>query len=194
MAEDSEPAAEETSTVSNDAHKSTGNDAPNGETTEAKEADIPNPQHADFYQELRKKIRTWIQNGDGAKNKWVEYILCAPDLFHLLCRLVIDERVSLADKGKLAIAIAYFISPFDLMPEILMGPIGYLDDIAISSYVLNGIIKRHPDLVKEYWAGEGDVLELIERIITTADEMLGSGLIEKLHAFIHAKPNDQTPK
>lgn len=152
---------------------------------------LTDPKHADFYQELRKKIRAWATAPDGTKSPWVEYILCAPDLFHLLCKLVMDERVSVADKGKLAVAIAYFISPLDLMPEIFLGPIGYLDDIAISSYVLNGIITNHPEVVREHWAGEGDVLDLIERIVSKADEMVGSGLVKKLLGLLSGTSNDK---
>ncbi len=49
----------------------------------------------------------------------------APDLLHLLCKLTIDEDVPVKERAKLAAAIAYFISPIDLVPEAIVGIIGY---------------------------------------------------------------------
>jgi uncharacterized membrane protein YkvA (DUF1232 family) len=104
-----------------------------------------------------------------------------PDLFHLLCKLSLDDEVPIKEKAKLAGAIAYFVSPVDLLPEIITGPLGYLDDIAVAAYVLNGIINNTDKaLVEKHWAGDGDVLHVIRQIIKGADEMLGSGLWAKL--------------
>jgi len=49
-----------------------------------------------------------------------------------LFKLSVDARIPLAHKAQLAAAIAYFVSPFDLIPEGLIGPGGFLDDIALS--------------------------------------------------------------
>jgi uncharacterized membrane protein YkvA (DUF1232 family) len=104
----------------------------------------------------------------------------APDLFHLLCKLVLDEQVLVADKARLAGAIVYFISPLDFIPEGLFGPLGYTDDIAVAAYVLNSIINHtDPEIVKKHWAGEGEVLDVIQRILVSADEMIGGGLWNK---------------
>jgi len=135
----------------------------------------------DFYQSLRTTIRDWLQNEDGKANKWAEYLMCAPDIFHLLCKLAIDKDVLVADKAKLAGVIIYFISPVDLIPEALIGPLGYADDIALAAYVLNGIVNNtDPEIIKKHWAGEGDVLQVIQQILAVADEMVGSGLWNKL--------------
>ena len=137
----------------------------------------------DFYRNLRRKIKDWVLNKNGANNKWAEYILLAPDLFYLLYKLALDKDVLVADKVKLAAAIAYFISPIDLVPEALLGPVGYIDDIALAAYVLNSIINHtDPELIRKHWAGEEDVLEVIQRILKLADQMLGSGLWNRLKA------------
>lgn len=139
----------------------------------------------DFYQKLRVKIKKWLDSKNGAHNRWAEYILLAPDIFHLLYKLTLDKDVYVADKAKLAAAIAYFISPIDLMPEALLGPAGYVDDLALAAYVLNGIINNtDPEVVRRNWAGDGDVLEVIQSILRVADKMVGSGLWKKLKAKI----------
>jgi uncharacterized membrane protein YkvA (DUF1232 family) len=140
-------------------------------------------KHADFYQSLRARISTWLaKQGEGYR--YAQLLLVAPDLFHLLCRLALDKRVPPAEKAKLAGAIAYFVSPFDLIPEILLGPAGLLDDIAVAAFALNSVINAgQGEIAKELWAGDGDVLALVQHIVSTADEMLGAGVWRKLRAF-----------
>lgn len=142
-------------------------------------------QDTGYYQELRNKFKSWIQTKEGKDHKWSEYLLATPDLFHLLCKLSIDKDVPVKEKAKLAGVIAYFVSPIDLVPEAIVGPIGYIDDISLAAYVLNQIVNNtDPEVIKRHWAGEGDVLELIQRILERADEMIGSGLWTKLKNMI----------
>ena len=142
-------------------------------------------QDTGYYQELRNKFKSWIQTDEGKDHKWSEYLLATPDLFHLLCKLSIDKDVPVKEKAKLAGVIAYFVSPIDLIPEAIVGPIGYIDDVSLAAYVLNQIVNNtDPEIIKRHWAGEGDVLELIQRILERADEMIGSGLWTKLKNMI----------
>ncbi|HEX3011518.1 MAG TPA: hypothetical protein VHQ70_05685, partial [Syntrophomonadaceae bacterium] len=66
-------------------------------------------QELDFYQNLRNKMKTWLQSEEGKKTEWADFLMLAPDLFHLLCKLAIDPEVPAAEKAKLAGAIVYFI-------------------------------------------------------------------------------------
>ncbi len=139
----------------------------------------------DFYQSFRNKMHEWIKSDDGKVHKFADILMFGPDLFHLLCKLSMDENVSVGHKAKLAGAIAYFISPIDLLPEAILGPVGYADDIAIAAYVLNNIINDvDPELLRKHWAGDEDVLKVIKQIIAVADQMVGKGLWGKLkHKF-----------
>ncbi|PLX00946.1 MAG: hypothetical protein C0591_00245 [Marinilabiliales bacterium] len=139
----------------------------------------------DFYEKLRLKIVNWLETETGRKNKWAEYLLLVPDFFYMLIKLATDEAVPSHEKAKLILAIAYFISPIDLLPEAFLGPLGYLDDLALSAYVLNGIINKvSPEIVQKYWIGDGDVLLLIKGVLAKADEMIGSGLWEKIKKVV----------
>jgi len=138
-------------------------------------------QQKDFYQDLRKRMHEWLGSEEGKSNKWAEYLMFAPDLFHLLCKLSIDKDVPVKEKAKLAGAIAYFISPLDLIPEAITGPVGYIDDIALAAYVLNSIVnKTNPDVLRRHWAGDEDVLVAIQHILQVAENMVGKGLWNKL--------------
>lgn len=135
----------------------------------------------DFYKKLRKQFREWLKTDEGKTNKFAEYLMFAPDLFHLLCKLSIDKDVPAIEKAKLVAAIAYFVSPVDLMPEVLAGPLGYVDDIALAAYVLNSLInKTDEQIIRKHWVGDGDVLNVIQQILNIADAMLGSGIWESL--------------
>lgn len=137
--------------------------------------------YEDFYQKLRAKVKKWLDSKSSNNNKWTQYLVAAPDLFYMMFKLVQDETVESALKVKLVFALAYFISPFDLIPEAVLGVAGYIDDIALAAYVLNDLMHKTDEaLIRRYWLGEGDVLSLIRRIINTADDMLGSGLYKKL--------------
>jgi uncharacterized membrane protein YkvA (DUF1232 family) len=140
-------------------------------------------KHADFYRSLRTRITSWLEaHGEGFRH--AKLLLVAPDLFHLLCRLALDKRVPAGEKAKLAGAIAYFVSPLDLVPELLTGPIGFLDDIAVAAFALNSVINSgQGEIAKELWAGDGDVLAIIQQIVSTADEMLGAGVWRRLRSF-----------
>ena len=81
--------------------------------------------------------------------------------------------------------------PLDLIPEAIAGPIGYLDDISIAAYVLNSIVNNtSPEVVRKHWAGEKDVLDVIQQILKKADEMVGSGLWKKLKRLIDGSKED----
>lgn len=135
----------------------------------------------DFYQKLRRRMRKYLQSPQGKSSQWAEFLMFAPDLFHLLCRLMMEPEVPAKDKAKLAAVIAYFISPLDLIPEAILGPFGYIDDIALAAYALNSVInKTNPEVVKRHWAGEEDVIKVIQNILAVADKMVGSGLWKKL--------------
>lgn len=123
-----------------------------------------------FYDKLRSKVR-------GYTGKYMEWILLIPDLFMLLFRLSIDNRVPGKYRGLLLVGIAYFVSPIDVIPEALLGPLGLLDDLVISAYILEKIIAGVPrEVVLEHWSGEEDILEAIRKITRRANDLVGNRL------------------
>lgn len=141
--------------------------------------------HSDFYRRLRRRIKVWAEKEENRSYEWLEWLLLAPDLFHLLICLLTDSDVPKKEKVKVAAVMAYFISPVDLLPEALFGPTGFLDDIVLTAYALNGIVNRtDARIVKKYWAGESDVLMTIQTILENADRMIGSGLFRRLRKMI----------
>ncbi len=140
----------------------------------------------DFYQKMRTDVRTWLQSKTGKSSQWSEYVLLAPDLFHLLAKLALDKDVPPSEKAKIAGALAYFVSPIDLIPEALFGPIGYLDDVALAAFVINSIMKNSdPAIVTRHWAGEQNILELVQQIVDVGSDMLGNKIWDKLKKLVN---------
>jgi uncharacterized membrane protein YkvA (DUF1232 family) len=142
-------------------------------------------EQRDFYQKLRAKVRQWAEGKDVATQKTAELVLAAPDLFHLLTKLVADPRVSAGQKAKLGLVMAYFISPIDLLPEAFLGPLGYADDVALAALAINGLMKdAGQEIVLEHWAGDRDVLALVRGIVNVVDRKLGAGLAARLRRIL----------
>lgn len=140
--------------------------------------------YEDFYLRLRTQIDSWLRE-KGPGNAHAGIVLFAPDLFHLLLKLSLDPRIPRAQKLKLGAAIAYFVSPVDLVPEALLGPAGYVDDIALAAYVLNGLVNAgHGEIAREHWAGSEDLLDVLQRVLAVADRMLGSGMWRRVKAVV----------
>ena len=125
-----------------------------------------------FYDRMRKNIHEF-NSSKGTVGKTAEFLMLVPDMFMLLWRLATDSRVAGKDKILLGTGIAYFILPFDLVPEAIVGPLGYLDDLVFAVYVLNKMLtSTDPEILREHWSGDGDVLETIQRVLTTADTLV----------------------
>ena len=142
-------------------------------------------QQRDFYQKLRARVSEWAASRDNRTNKAASLVLAAPDLFHLCCKLLIDPRTPAKNKITLGAVIAYFISPIDLMPEAIFGPLGYVDDVAFAALAIDKLVESvGEDVIREHWAGEDDGLQLVRSIVATMDEMLGKRIAGKLRKLI----------
>ena len=89
----------------------------------------------DFYDTLLDNLKNYT----GEYESFIDY---GPQLFKLLCDLFntdVDASLRLPICG----AIAYYVTPEDIIPEAIYGPYGYIDDIYISSYVLKMVGKIH---------------------------------------------------
>ncbi len=136
-----------------------------------------------FYYKLRKTVKVWAGGEKSKANEYADYILAGPDLFMLLVRLSRDERVRRTDRIKLSGAAAYFINPLDFVPELLLGPPGLVDDIALSAYVLYEVLENtDPTVVREHWEGSADLLDLLRQILAVADTMVGGPIWRRLIA------------
>lgn len=148
---------------------------------EAEHTDVTRDQATRFYDRIRQSIQSYVEKKGGGVEKTAEYLLLVPDVFILLWRLVNDSRVNGKDKVLVGSAVAYFIFPFDLIPEALVGPIGYLDDLVFAVYVLNKVLtSAGEEIIREHWSGSEDVLAMMQRVLGAADSLIGSDVLNKV--------------
>jgi uncharacterized membrane protein YkvA (DUF1232 family) len=165
-----------------------------------------NPQQAeDFYKRLRGKITAWAEHA-GANKETTGYILILPDIMALFIRLMADPRVSPALKAEIAAASAYVIIPVDLLPELVLGPAGLIDDVIVAMIALNRVVKAMgqvgEDVLLEHWDGDEDILKVIQDILNKADQFVSGTVWNGIKSFMQepsdvvqgqARPTSQPP-
>lgn len=134
-----------------------------------------------FYDRIRLKIAEWAETKGGETSRTViDLLLLAPDFFLLLGRLMRDPRVPATAKYGVAGAIAYYLLPLDFLPEILVGPIGFGDDLILAAMVINRLLKAAPEVVVEHWSGSGELLAQVEKVLNNVDKLVTSKVFEKI--------------
>jgi uncharacterized membrane protein YkvA (DUF1232 family) len=132
----------------------------------------------EFYRTLREKVA-------GYTGAYADYVLLVPDLFLLITRLMLDPRIDSKHKIYLGAALAYAISPIDLISERRFGAIGYLDDLVVVVAALNVLFNEvDRQIILEHWSGKADLLATIQRVLAQADDLVGKSRLEKILAAI----------
>ena len=120
-----------------------------------------NPRERRLYDQLRARV---VKARPEAASGFRDALLLLPDLTVLLFRLMRDSRVPISCKVIAVLGIGYALSPIDLIPSLLVGPIGLVDDLLVVSAALSKILNHvHPDVVRSHWSGQGDVLDAVKR-------------------------------
>jgi uncharacterized membrane protein YkvA (DUF1232 family) len=135
-----------------------------------------------LYDRLRAQIRPFAP---GASSDLRDVMLAFPDLVILLLRLLRDPRVAAGDKTLALFGVVYVLSPLDLMPVWLFGPLGALDDLLVVTATLSRVVNHvHPDVVRSHWSGQGDALRLIQRAADWSEQQLGRRLRRVLRRIL----------
>lgn len=152
----------------------------------AQAAEPPHEELLGFYDRLRERVLGAVERHGGRFSETtVEALLLAPDLFLLLVRLTLDRRVPPRARALLAGTLAYFILPTDLLPEAVLGPAGYLDDLVLAAAVLAQAFGGELDTyTRVHWSGKHELTRVIERITASADTLLGEGLYARLRRLL----------
>jgi uncharacterized membrane protein YkvA (DUF1232 family) len=116
----------------------------------------------DFYQVLKENIGDYSGRLD-------DIVYLAPDFFQLMTRLLDDPRVPRSMRPYLNAAIAYFVVPFDPIPEEAHGPYGYIDDVYVCALTAKKIIDELGDgsVLEENWEGEESIAKTLEDVLAT---------------------------
>lgn len=109
-----------------------------------------------------------------------ESLLFIPNFLKLIYRLAQDANVSKTDRVLLLGTIAYVLSPWDLLPDMIPF-LGQLDDILLMALVLKRLMDSvSRETLLSYWDGDEDLLGLMEDIINLAVKFIPEGVYRKL--------------
>jgi uncharacterized membrane protein YkvA (DUF1232 family) len=92
---------------------------------------------------------------------WRDLLRFLPDVARLLGRVAKDPRVPWHAKAVAGGAIAYVVSPIDLIPDFL-GPMGQMDDVYVVTKALRYLFNTAGyDVVRDLWSGSDDGFTLL---------------------------------
>ena len=162
------------------------------ETTDAAPAAIassPSTGLLSFYDRLRERVAGVIARRGGKLGaRATSALLLVPDVFILLARLSLDREVPKATRAILASTLAYFVLPIDLMPEGIIGPTGYLDDLILALMALSQAFGRELEpYAEKYWNGSQSLRTVMADVLVSANSLVGSNLYDRLRAMLAAK-------
>ena len=136
-----------------------------------------NPRERRLYDRLRNQVAEPVPGGRSGMR---EMLLLLPDLTVLLMRLLRDDRVPGRFKALAIFGVGYVFSPVDLVPSLVFGPLGLVDDLIVVTAALSRLLNHvHPDVVRSHWPGQGDALAAIQRV-TQWSESLFTGRLRDL--------------
>ena len=101
-----------------------------------------------------------------------EAALAIPNLVVLLGRLLKDPAVPKRRKTVAAAALAYFVSPIDVLPDFIPF-VGRVDDVVILAAAIHHLMAAVPeDHLGSYWEGSQDALDIVAGIIEWSADLL----------------------
>jgi uncharacterized membrane protein YkvA (DUF1232 family) len=140
---------------------------------------------------FRQRFLAWTEkNGASLVKEVAEFIRTIPDLLILFIKLAKDPRIANVLKLKIALCIAYVITPVDLIPEIVAGPLGFADDGVAMGLLIAGLVSEIPqEYIREHWKGRPEVLEFIIKGhgLAAMISKLPEGILRKLAALFGKK-------
>ena len=101
------------------------------------EKDCPQRDYDSFYLRLRRRVEDWSRRHMNDADTYI-YSLRA-GLFLPADEADGDAEVPRRCKAQCAAALAYFVSPIDVIPDVL-GGLGWLDDLYVALLVVNSLL------------------------------------------------------
>ena len=146
------------------------------------------PRLLAFYDRLRGRVVEYVARREGKLASRfgagaAEALLLVPDVFILLVRLALDPRVPSRSRALVGGALAYFLLPFDLFPEMVVGPVGFLDDLVLAAGVLAEAFSGSVEpLAEHHWSGRDSVRQVLRDVADSGRALLGDSLYQRIQA------------
>ncbi len=153
---------------------------------DAEDDQLPSAGLLSFYDRLRERVANTVEKRGGKLGPGAaQALLLAPDVFILLVRLSLDKEVPRSTRMLVGGALAYFIMPLDLMPELVLGPMGFLDDLLLSVAVLTEVLGRDMEpFAEKHWSGTRRLRTVMGDVLGSAHSLVGDNVYDRLRAML----------
>jgi len=102
----------------------------------------------------------------------------------LLARLAVDKRVPVKRKLMMGGVVAYLMLPIDIIPDFIP-LLGHVDDIVLLVMGLNMVLNdTDQKVLEDNWSGDGDILEIMKKITSTAEKFLDKNVLQKIKKWL----------
>ena len=147
---------------------------------------LPSKKLLSFYDRLRERILHSVEKRGGKMSEnALKALLLVPDVFILLVRLMLDKSVPGSTRAMVGGALAYFVLPADLLPEMILGGAGFMDDLILATAVLSQAFGGDLEpYARRHWSGPEDLRVVLRDISQTAQSLLGQNLYDKLRKLM----------
>lgn len=145
------------------------------------------PKMHSYYRQLQIRVETWLASEEAGRHPCAELYPHLPELFLLLTELGLDSRVEERERVAIFSALKYIVAPFDLIPEGILGPAGYCDDLVLAALVVDRLATRlDGTLLTQHWRGSQDVVSVARTILESATTMVGNETCARLRGWLPA--------
>jgi len=155
------------------------------ERVQVEEVELVSTGLLSSYDRLRRRIVEALERRGRLGRALSEPLMLAPDLLVLLARLCMDRDVSPASRRLIVGALAYFLTPVDMLPEAFLGVGGFLDDVVLASLVLSHSLDAELEpLAVKHWSGNQNLRVVLADVSGAGAALLGVSLYERLKGFL----------
>lgn len=96
------------------------------------------------------------------------------DIYKLLSDILNDKQLKTNLRLKTCATLGYFVVPFDIIPEQIYGPHGYIDDIFLCAHVSKEIKEENGiKFLDEHWDGDEELEDVLNICYIKSKEILG---------------------
>ncbi|MEM6453924.1 MAG: DUF1232 domain-containing protein [Acidobacteriota bacterium] len=150
---------------------------------------LPSGGLLSFYDRLRARISDALESrNERFGPQMAELLLLAPDTFMLLARLALDRDVPKEKRAIIVSALAYFVLPADLLPEMALGAAGYVDDVFIAAVLLQHAFGRDlATFAEKHWSGRENLRVVLRDVVDSAHSVLNADIYAKVKDFLAKK-------
>ena len=132
-----------------------------------------------WYEKWRKNIYEWIER--RSDSEWAEILLFLPDALIFVVEISRDPRTPLKYRLAILSAIVYVLSPYDILPEAVLGVPGLIDDagllIILLDMLFNAVVMEDEvwaQVLRDHWHSEQDPASTIRMLVAKLIKILGN--------------------